>query len=159
MFWLAIMGVTLVGLAASQQNCAKAGGRDRMAKAAAIKRIPPNLRKKIRTRAPTPAAGGSVAMLPRRAPMRCEPLPWLPEEVDAAFEAGLEAGLAGEDTLTGFVLHEVYDVTHDGEPIPWPAIPQDSASLRALQQRVRIRVRRHLAVLDDLRADQVYEGE
>lgn len=159
MFLLAIMGVTLFGLAASQQNCAKAGGRSRMAKAAALKRIPPNLRKKIRKWPQKAAVGGSVAMLPRRTPVRCEPLPWLPGEVDAAFEAGLEAGLAGEDTLTGFVLHEVYHVTHDGEPIPWPALPQDSASLRALQHRARIRVRRHLAVLDDMRADQVYEGE
>lgn len=158
MFWLAIMGVTLVGLAASQQKCAKAGGRARMAKASAMRRVPPNLRKKMRKPA-RPAVGGEALALPRRAPVYCEKLPWLDREVDAAFEAGLEAGLTGEDLLTGFVLHEVYHVTHDGEPIPWPAMPQDSPSLRALQERVRIRVRRHLAVLSDLRAHEHYEGE
>lgn len=106
-----------------------------------------------------PPAGVFVDYIERpvtRQPIQCPPLPWLPEQVDGVLAEALDQGLRNERALVLMALHTVYDETIDGIPISWPARPNDCAALKAIEERVRIRVRHVLAALEDEEADRIY---
>lgn len=91
-----------------------------------------------------------------RPPMRCPAMPWLPDQVTSTLMELIAQGVRDEESLTLTTLYEVYDETVHGEPIIWPTIPDDCAEMKAIEERVRIRVRLVLAELIDAEADEIY---
>jgi len=92
----------------------------------------------------------------RDLPIFCPAMPWLPDQINEVIMFGVREGLREERPLVLMALHEVYDETVDGRPIQWPTIPEDCAEIKAIEERVRIRVRRILAELLDAEADEIY---
>ncbi len=78
----------------------------------------------------------------------CPPFPWLEDDVDAAFSAGVNEGLCEQDALVRFVLKAVYPVTPEGEPIDWDSAARNLAT-ECLEQRTHIRVKALLSQLED----------
>lgn len=160
MFWAVATGLGLLALAAGQQQCAQAGGNTRSAKRQrALRRMSPQARARA-LRKTTAAAGQQprrVVRRPRRAPVRCQKLPWLSKDVERVALDVIDDGELRPEAITQIVLSEVYPVTPEGEPIDWPAIPEDCAALRLLEARTETRVRRYLATQADLLADQHYQ--
>jgi len=97
--------------------------------------------------------------LPYRHPLDSGILPWLSERVDDAIVHQINHGHRDCDVIATMVLREVYPVTTDGTPIQWPCVPRDAAALGCLEQRVKIRVQRHLAEVSDLEADHDYPDD
>lgn len=97
--------------------------------------------------------------LPHRNPVESGILPWFPEMVDQSIVHQINAGHRDCEVITNLTLREVYPVTSWGEDIPWPCIPGDSAALACLEERVRIRVRRHLAEVQDIEAEHEYPDD
>lgn len=167
MMWGVAIAALVLGLSAAHKRerdqAAQVGGDPRTQ--AALRRLPPRMRAKaeanLRRRAQggtrgTYPAGPSQALAGGRAPMDSTKLPWLADAVDAVTFEKLDAGERDCARLTQAVLREVYPVTPDGRRIPWPARPNDGVALRLLEERVRLRCRRHLATLEDMHADDFY---
>lgn len=154
-------GVLILGM--GQKRVASAGGTSSAAKRkAALRRLPPHLRAKVEAKARAKVAGRAVeaggisrGVVRSRPPVHAFAPPWLPDEVDAALLELLNAGVRDPDVLTTRTLREIYPVTDDGAPIPWPTVERDSAGLRALEERVRLRAVRHLSTLADIEADEL----
>lgn len=159
MFWVAVTGIGILALAAGQQQCAQAGGNTREAKRRrALKRMSPQ----ARARAVRASAGQrpvrKARPRPRRAPIRCQKLPWLSEAVEHVALDVIDDGELRPGVITRTVLEQVYPVTPEGEPIGWPTVPDDCAALRLLEARTETRVRRYLATQADLLAEQHYQA-
>jgi hypothetical protein len=93
-----------------------------------------------------------------RAPIRqCDHFPWLVEDVDRVMAGLLELRprTTAED-LTLTALEEVYPHTPAGEPVAWPAAPDDCLPLKAIQARVLVRARVHHAIEQDRLADDAW---
>lgn len=170
MLYLVLLGLGLVALSASEQKCAKVGGHEKLRREAALRRLSPAMRAEAERNLAARSSGigrnvrparASTGARPdfrraRRQPVACPPLPWLPAEVDDAALDFIEQGVVDEGALTLAVLRDVYPVTEVGDPISWPTIAEDCAAIHALQERVRIRVARILAILNDKQADEYY---
>lgn len=83
-------------------------------------------------------------------------LPWLPDVVDDSIIEAIGEGMRDVDAIATAVLRDVYPITTDGEEIPWPTVPTDAPALGCMEERVKIRVRRHVAALCDMEADYDY---
>lgn len=169
MIQVLVIAAVALGLSAAhkreREQAAKAGRNPRTE--AALRRMPPHLRARAEAKLRARAAGsrGSLPVAPRRAtagrlPTRpgidCRKLPWLPDEVDRIIFLALDDGERDCARIVPGVLRAVYPVTPDGRDIPWPSVPGDGPAVRMLEERVKIRCRRHLAALEDMAADESY---
>lgn len=117
----------------------------------------------LATSGPTKPTAGKRRKRPRvgksgRKPIRdCGVFPWLPEEVEEvlAYETRRDPLLEVDD-LALIVLRTVYQLTPEGARVPWPAIAGDCATVQAIQERVRIRTRAHVACLREDLADRAW---
>jgi len=91
-----------------------------------------------------------------REPIHCPALPWLPSQINDVINIAIDQGMRDEASIALMALSEVYDETIYGDVITWPTVPGDCAELKAIELRTRIRVRRLLAELEDIEADEVY---
>lgn len=105
------------------------------------------------TRAMKPSVGKQAPQL-RRAPIvECDVFPWLADEVDQHVDS--IPGAIGLDAsqVTLATLRAVYPNTPAGEPIDWPSCFDDCPTIKAIEDRVFLRVSFHLA----FRADELAE--
>jgi len=81
----------------------------------------------------------------------CAPFDWRSEQLDAAIQAGLEAGICfNPDELASHVADVVYPTDMEGVPIPWPkqdpwhlgVLPE---AIDCLWERIRVRTTARLA--------------
>ena len=61
-----------------------------------------------------------------------------------------------EVEIARLVADHVYDHTPDGESIDWPPVPDDCPQVMAIWGRIVIRVRRHLAAIEDGAAEAAW---
>lgn len=164
-----VVGIALgvAGMAASEERCAKAGGRKALGRQRARRRLSPRKERELRMARSagigrisrpgrTAAAGGLQLPPPERESIQCPPLPWLPERADEAIFRVLKHGEEDECRITAAALQLAYPVTEYGDEIVWPSRPDDCAGIRLLEERMRRRVVLRVAELRDKEADEVY---
>ncbi len=111
--------------------------------------------------------GGVKMGLPYRAPRfralvgravvrACAVFPWLSSDVDAALQRAWGIGMRSPKDLTTHALMEVYPVTPEGDPVSWPFVPGDCASVRAIEERTHYRAKLIAAAQNDLAADSAW---
>lgn len=67
-------------------------------------------------------------------------------------------GPAPDVELATRIAEHVYDHTPNGDAMSWPPVPGDCPQVMAIWGRTVIRVRRHLAALEDGAADEAWWG-
>jgi len=78
-------------------------------------------------------------------PADCPELPYLPEQVAAATQEAIVAGVRDVEDVTMYVLSTVYPVDVYGNALCWPCVKSDCASLHVVELQVLAGVRRLLA--------------